>query len=178
MADGAIYDETQRMHHNAIVRYMVPIMSLGSVIMVGAIMIGTGAPAGTLVLVVAIGLGLPAAIAFMPMRTVVTEDQILVRTLVAFKFTVPTASVRSAEAITYNPLGDCGGWGLRISRKFGLVLNVAGDRGVRLTHTARGKEKSMLIGSLRSEELARAIRLAADLPVDVPEHAGTPSVAS
>lgn len=182
--DDAIFQETQRLHQNTIVRYLVPVTTLSSVVLVVAVMVASGQSAGLLALVVALGFGLPLVLMQLPMRTTVTERDIHVRALVFFRFVVPIEGVRNAEAIKYNPIGDCGGWGVRISRKFGWVLNISGDRGVHIHYTAGGKDKSMLIGSLRSDELARAVRLAADLPEsgpdrldqDAAEHGGAPPV--
>ncbi|MEQ8317520.1 MAG: hypothetical protein RIE77_08025 [Phycisphaerales bacterium] len=179
--ENAIFHETQRLHQNSIVRYLVPISTLSSVVLVLAIMIGSGQSASTLALVVVLGLGLPLLLMQLPMRTTVTEREIRVRALVFFRFVVAIEQVRDARAITYNPLMDCGGWGVRISRKFGWVLNVSGDRGVHVHYTAGDKDKSMLIGSLRSDELERAIRLAADLPdaelsQDAAGHDGAPPI--
>ncbi|NVL91956.1 MAG: hypothetical protein HWN71_02845 [Desulfobacterales bacterium] len=55
--------------------------------------------------------------------------------------------------MTYNPLKDYGGWGIRYGRG-GRAYNVSGNRGVYL-ELSNGK--SLLIGSLQPEELARAI---------------------
>lgn len=182
--DDAIFQETQRLHQNTIVRYLVPVTTLSSVILVVAVMVASGQSAGVLALVVVLGFGLPLLLMQLPMFTTVSEREIRVRALVFFQFVVPIGGVRKAEAIKYNPIGDCGGWGVRISRKFGWVLNISGDRGVHVHYIAGGKDKSMLIGSLRSDELARAIGLAADLPEqgpdrldqDVAEHEDAPPV--
>jgi hypothetical protein len=47
-----------------------------------------------------------------------------------------------------------GGWGLRFGAK-GKAYNVSGNRGVLLTFEG---DKTLLIGSLRADELAQAIR--------------------
>ena len=59
----------------------------------------------------------------------------------------------NAEAVTYNPIGDYGGWGVRTGRKGG-AYNVSGNRGVQLE--LRGRER-LLIGSQLPEELARVL---------------------
>ena len=75
----------------------------------------------------------------------------------------------------YNPLADCGGWGgPRPSRKFGVVYNMAGVRGVLVRYNNNGRERSMVIGSRRSDELERALRLAANLPKPGLEHESPP----
>jgi len=65
----------------------------------------------------------------------------------------PFKRIASATAISYRPIRDYGGWGLRFGPK-GKAYNVSGNRGVLLTFT---NEKTLLIGSLRAEELAQAI---------------------
>lgn len=60
----------------------------------------------------------------------------------------------SAEAETYSPLREFGGWGLR-GWGNNRAINMAGNRGVRL-QLKDGRR--LLIGSQRAEELAQAIR--------------------
>lgn len=181
MAENTIFEETQRLHQNTVVRYVMPITCGFTLLLVATIMVSQGAPLQDLAIVIGTVVGLPLAIALMPMRTVVTPEEIGVRSLVFYRKRVPIESVTSADAITYNPLFECGGWGIRPTRKHGLVLNIAGDKGVALRYTVDGNEKSLLIGSQRSDELERAIRVAADLsdglPSESPEHGGAPSVA-
>lgn len=62
--------------------------------------------------------------------------------------------IEEAEAVTYRPLLEYGGWGIRYGWK-GKAYNVSGNRGVRL----RLRDgKSVLFGSRRSDELAAALR--------------------
>ncbi|MCC7435952.1 MAG: hypothetical protein IT363_14815 [Methanoregulaceae archaeon] len=64
------------------------------------------------------------------------------------------SEIVSAEAETYQPLREFGGWGLR-GWGDNRAINMAGNQGVRL-HLQGGKR--LLIGSQRAEELAQAIR--------------------
>jgi hypothetical protein len=66
---------------------------------------------------------------------------------------LPLEEIVEWEAVTYRPLAEYGGWGIRYGPK-GKAYNVSGDRGVRL-RLARGE--SLLIGSQRAGELAAAI---------------------
>ena len=176
MSDQAIYEETQRLHHNAIVRYVVPISCIFSVGLALAVMLARNASTFDLLLVLGIGLGVPLLLSMLPMRTVVTEEAITVRSIYLFGTRVPTADVFEASDARYNPMLDCGGWGgARPSRKYGIVYNIAGDRGVHVRYRRDGTERSMLIGSRRSEELARAIRLAANLPGEEAVHGVAPT---
>lgn len=67
---------------------------------------------------------------------------------------VPLDEVTEIQTITFSPLGDFGGWGIRYGDG-GKAYTVNGNRGVRLTY-ADGHR--LLIGSLRPEELEMAIR--------------------
>lgn len=66
---------------------------------------------------------------------------------------IPFEELISAEAVTYRPIRDFGGWGIRMGRK-GRAYNVSGNRGVQLV--LRGNER-FLIGSQQPDELARAL---------------------
>jgi hypothetical protein len=57
------------------------------------------------------------------------------------------------EALTYRPIKDFGGWGVRWAAR-GIVYNARGKRGVRMV-LASGER--VLVGSQRAEDLARAI---------------------
>ncbi len=63
-------------------------------------------------------------------------------------------SILEAEALTYSPLKDFGGWGIRYGKK-GKAYSVSGNEGV-LLKLKNGK--SVLIGSKKHEELGRAIK--------------------
>ena len=68
---------------------------------------------------------------------------------VVFKF----REIETAEAVTYSPLKEYGGWGIKYGRK-GKAYNVSGNKGVMLALT---KGNSVLIGSLRHEALAQLV---------------------
>lgn len=60
-----------------------------------------------------------------------------------------------AEVVTYSPMGDYGGWGVRVSlRGKGKAFNVKGDKGIKIT-TADGKTR--MIGTQQEDEARRAI---------------------
>lgn len=67
---------------------------------------------------------------------------------------IALADIVRAEAVTYSPILDYGGWGIRLGRK-GWAYNVSGNRGVRIDY---GDGKTFLVGSQRAEELAQAIQ--------------------
>lgn len=66
----------------------------------------------------------------------------------------PLATIARAEAVTYRPLREYGGWGIRTGMK-GWAYNVSGNWGVQVTLESG---RSFLLGSLHPEELASAIQ--------------------
>lgn len=71
-----------------------------------------------------------------------------------YRQSIPISSIATLEVVSYRPLADCGGWGIRRGRNGERVLNARGSRGVRLTFT---DGTCLLIGSQRPEELAVAL---------------------
>lgn len=67
---------------------------------------------------------------------------------------IPLEELKRLEVITYKPIRDYGGYGIRYGFRNGWAYNVIGDRGVKL-YFAKGAP--LLIGSQRPEELAQAI---------------------
>lgn len=72
---------------------------------------------------------------------------------------LPLADVSEIEAVTYRPVMQYGGYGIRYSfgspgGTKGKAYNVSGGRGVRLTYTTN---RHLLIGSQKPDELAAAI---------------------
>ncbi|MES0488852.1 MAG: hypothetical protein ABUK01_02600 [Leptospirales bacterium] len=61
----------------------------------------------------------------------------------------------SAHSITYSPLKDFGGWGIRSGAK-GKAYNVSGNQGVMITFSDPDRQP-LLIGSNQVEALERAI---------------------
>ena len=87
--------------------------------------------------------------------TEVREDALSIRFFLLWKQRViPWRTIESAEAVTYNPIEEFGGWGVRWGRT-GMAYNVSGSQGVRLRLT---NGQTVLIGSQRPEELTAAIQ--------------------
>lgn len=63
---------------------------------------------------------------------------------------IPLSQVRSAKAITYDPVRDYGGYGIR-SGRLGAAYIASGNRAVQL-ELASGRK--ILVGSQRADELA------------------------
>lgn len=85
--------------------------------------------------------------------TEVRKDGILIHFWPLARKRIDFAAIRSCRVVTYHPIRDYGGWGIRYGRK-GKAYNVSGNQGVELVF-AEGKP--LLIGSQRPEELAAAI---------------------
>jgi len=101
---------------------------------------------------------LPLGLAFnvLCLRTTVTEKDLSVGFGALFPFyrrRIATADIASCEAVTYSPLAEYGGWGIKWGRG-GVALNARGNRGVRLTLR---DGRRILVGSQRPEELAEAL---------------------
>jgi hypothetical protein len=95
-----------------------------------------------------------ALIVVMELRVTVTPEAVRIHMAPFFKRTIARADIAGAEARTYSPIREYGGWGLRLGPR-GWAYNVSGNRGVELT-LASGKH--VMIGSPRAEELEAAIR--------------------
>jgi hypothetical protein len=67
---------------------------------------------------------------------------------------IPLEDAQKIESVTYDPLGDYGGWGLRGGRAK-RAYNVMGNRGVKITYH---DGHSTLIGSQEADELLGCIR--------------------
>lgn len=89
-------------------------------------------------------------------RTIVTDTELSVSFGALFPLyrrRIALADIASAEAVTYSPLAEYGGWGVKWGRG-GMALNARGNRGVRLTLR---DGKRVLVGSQRPGELAEAL---------------------
>lgn len=112
-----------------------------------------------LVLVIGIvfGLALPSLFCVMNLTTEVKEDGLHYR-LFPFHVTfqrIAGPEIRRCESVSYRPLRDYGGWGIRYSIA-GKAYNVSGNRGVQL-ELVDGRR--ILIGSQKPDELAAALQL-------------------
>ena len=96
------------------------------------------------------------------LETVVKRDGLFVR-FYPFHLRqrkIPLEDVVNFRSVTYRPIWNYGGWGMRFARG-GRAYNVSGREGVRLEFN---NGKHLLIGSQRSEELAAAIESLLSLP--------------
>ncbi|MFH1650979.1 MAG: DUF6141 family protein [Chloroflexota bacterium] len=118
-------------------------------------------PAGDLELIiitVLVSLVMPYVFYRMNLTTEVRADGIYYRFFplhLSFQ-RIALEDIIASEAVTYRPLREYGGWGIRYGRG-GKAYNVSGNRGVRL-ELSRGSH--LLFGSRRPEEFAEAVRKA------------------
>lgn len=104
-----------------------------------------------------LGIFIPILILFYLLRllTLVKADGIYVRFYPfhrKWKF-YAWKEIEEAKVVTYKPLLDYGGWGIRYGRK-GKAYNVKGNQGLQI-HFKSGK--NLLIGTQKPEELEKVI---------------------
>lgn len=109
-----------------------------------------------LALCVIFGVAFPVLFYRMNLTVEVREDGLHYR-LFPFHLSfqrIGVAEIRRCEPVSYRPLRDYGGWGIRYGMG-GKAYNISGNRGVQL-ELINGRR--ILIGSQKPEELAAAIR--------------------
>ncbi|AGF98509.1 DUF6141 family protein [Methanosarcina mazei] len=114
-----------------------------------------------LVLLVVFGAIFPLFFHSLKMSTEVRKEGLYIR-FHPFHFsfrTFPIKTIRSCEVITYNPIRDYGGWGIRYGLK-GTAYNVKGNRGVLFEFSEGNKAKRLMIGSQTPEKLSEAVNRA------------------
>ena len=148
------------MHRNVLIRYLLPIEA----VVVTAIILPIALSGGGNDRVVLLAIWFLAAVALpvgviygLGLTTVVTDRRVIARFRPFVTRTIERDAIDSAEPVKYSPIGDCGGWGIKGSRKYGAVLNVAGEHGVFINYTKNGKPKKMLIGSEQPGTIAETI---------------------
>lgn len=95
---------------------------------------------------------------FLKLETTINEKGILVnyRGIPFCKRNIPWEEISSISIITYSPLTDYGGWGVRYSLSGnGWCYNVAGEDGIKLFTT---NKKPFLIGTQKKEEAEKIIK--------------------
>ncbi len=106
------------------------------------------------VLVILIAIGFPTLFYLMKLITIVRTDGLFIRYIPFVNRKIELSDITHCEVLTYRPIRDYGGWGIRRARK-GRAYNVSGNRGVQLELLAGER---LLIGSQRADELAKAIK--------------------
>lgn len=102
-----------------------------------------------------LGMGLGLPLLFLNLRLIVEVrvDHLWVQYVPFIKRQIPFTDIAQVESITYRPIPDYGGWGIRGwgSRR---ALTVSGNRGVQLTLRDGNR---LLLGSQRADELTQAL---------------------
>ena len=114
---------------------------------------GTGWPMA--IILALVGIGIPLLFVLARLRVDVLADRIEIRYRPFVARTILLDDVVAAESVTYHPLREYGGWGIKGWSRRKIAYNVRGDRGALIT-LADGR--TVLIGSQRPDELAAAIR--------------------
>ncbi len=152
---GERFRETQKLAGNRLFR----VLMVAEPIFMGLTFLALGLTiaraAGGVLIVAWLGAGviLPAALSQLRMVTTVTGDELVVRWRPIHTARVRLAGVESATPVRYDPISEAGGWGIKRSKKYGLVLNVSGDRGVAIV----AGERRLLVGTGRPDDLAEAV---------------------
>jgi hypothetical protein len=106
------------------------------------------------VAVILIAIGFSTLFYLMKLVTLVRTDGLFIRYVPFVNRMIEFSDIIRCEALTYRPIGDYGGWGIRKGKK-GRAYNVSGKRGVQL-ELSTGER--LLIGSQRADELSKAIK--------------------
>lgn len=106
---------------------------------------------------IAVGVVLLVFALVMRMRVVVVPGEVRIfwGWLQAFRVRIPLHSVESFRVVTYRPIRDFGGWGVRVGRGGSRCYNTRGNRGVELILN----RKSRVIGVDDPEVLAAALEM-------------------
>ncbi len=104
-----------------------------------------------------VGVGLPALLVVTRLVVEVHADRVVIRYRPFTTRTIELASVTAVDSVTYRPLREYGGWGIKGWSRRKVAYNVRGDRGVRLTLS---DGRTVLLGSQQPEALAAAVRRA------------------
>ena len=155
-----LYREVQPFHQNMIVRVLVPFETVVMLAVMVPLMAASSKPVPwpVFVLLLFVIFGVPLALWWIRLVTIVTDRELIIRFRPFPGRRVPITAIRSAEAIRYHPLAS-GGWGWRISGTHHRVFNVSGDRGVHAVYGASERDQ-FLVGSRDADALAEAIELA------------------
>ena len=84
---------------------------------------------------------------FVQLKTEIDQNEIRMRFFPLVKKRVSWEEIKNAEIVNY---GFVGGWGIRLSTKYGTVYNIKGDKGLAI-ELLNGK--NFLIGTQKPNEL-------------------------
>jgi hypothetical protein len=162
MGDEIIFREVQRPRHWyywAFLAFLILVTwSMAILQLLLGITVGSN-PASDLEMVIILvlaGVAFPAFLLSVELVVEVRADGLFVRFRpFHFRFiNIPLDEVIDVQTVTYSPLGDFGGWGIRYG-KDAKAYTINGNRGIRLF---RMDGHDLVIGSQRPEEMEMAIR--------------------
>jgi hypothetical protein len=162
VATPPTFSETQRLR--AWFVYVPPLVVTGYVWYMFFNQVFKGNPQGSQpipnwlawVFVVVFGLGFPAFLAVLRLRTEVRGGELRIR-LIPFKARIIALNeVETVEVRWYSAMREFGGWGIKMARDGSRAYTATGSSGVQLT-LADGRR--VLVGSQRSDELEAALRV-------------------
>ncbi len=108
-----------------------------------------------------IGIAIPLFFYFLELRISVNNDGLYYQFFpIHFKkHVIKFSEIKKVEALTYRPIVDYGGWGIKYGFH-GKAYNVSGNLGVKI-HLSNGK--NILFGSRKHKEFEKAIKQAMKL---------------
>lgn len=117
------------------------------------------------ILFVLMGIGMPWFFYQMKLTTEIRPGEIHIRfwPFHVRPVVISMLLVKDYNQVTYNPIRDYGGWGIRWGLK-GKAYNMSGNKGVQLTFY---NKRPLLIGSQNADVLYDAIKLAKELKPDL-----------
>jgi len=151
-----LYREVQGFWRNQLVLVLLPMES----VITGGILLAVGyglPPKDQIILLslwVCFGLVLPLLLLTWRLKIEVTPTHLRAGFAGLRKWRIPLDEVELAESVRVEPIRDLGGWGIRFNRRFGKILNVAGDRAVVVT-LVDGEKRTL--GTQQPEELVGAV---------------------
>ena len=167
-SEGLRFRETQKFRQPLL--WVMLIAVSGISILVAALQAGAGIPVGNhpapdsvlILIVVIFGIFLPLFFYLLAFTIEIKNDGIYYRFYpIQFSFRhIEWTVLNCAESVTYRPLAEYGGWGIRYGKN-GMAYNVSGSEGVRLV---KKSGKQLLLGSQKAGELARAIHKTGNIP--------------
>lgn len=104
---------------------------------------------------IACGLFTPLFLFVLRLIIDVRTDDVIIRYIPIWTKRIPIEQIESAEAVTFRPIGDWAGWGIRWRPGGGWAYTISGNQGVQL-QLKDGKKK--LLGARDAEALEAAIR--------------------
>jgi hypothetical protein len=149
----AVFEETQHLREPWVWAF-VALVSVASLVWAGLALLSGDEIPPSLVVMVFVGLAAPAFIAWIRLRIIVTEHEVVAALRPLIRRRIPLDQIVSAQARTYRPLLEFGGWGIRWGRDSVRAYTIAGNRGVELLLLDGQK---VLLGTRHPEELAEAI---------------------